>query len=168
MIKSLALLAAVAGASPVGAHAAEAAGAWKVEETASKLDGATSFVASVESPDEVSGILDTPKHPNLMVGCTNGRVAVMIDWPDFVGSLGENHASVRWRMDSGAIQSTYAFAGTTSAMVEGRDAYKWIDTMAAGHKLVVQVPDRHGGQEATFAVDGVAPIRDHMREMKCT
>jgi hypothetical protein len=85
---------------------------------------------------------------------------------------------VPWKLDDGPVQRSIwgvtgrsapgsPQVGPTSLAQGGSSAMDWLRRVAAGKKLIVRVPDHHGGQETSFELAGLGTILDHVSQMPC-
>ena len=150
------------------AQAASTTADWQITDQVSKLDGSVTYSAAMDSDELLSSILNQPKHAALVLGCVSGKATVALAWPDFIDyDATEQHALVKWKIDEGKIQTSSMFASTDLAELQGKTATEWMAAMAVGSKIVVSVPDKHGGQEATFALKGVGEIAAKIQSLGC-
>ena len=148
---------------------AAAASGWVVEDKKSQLDGAVSYSATLTADSDVTNIGDRPEKPYLGFICDKGGLYVTIGWPDFVRKQYSDDLKVpvRWKLDAAPVQSTKMIATSQAVALPGKAGQAWFHQLAAGHKLVVSVPDEHGGQEATFTLDGIAPLDSRLQTISC-
>jgi hypothetical protein len=139
---------ALASGASAAAQDAGMVGGWRVKPSRSELDGAASLIASRPSTNSVSNSIGQPAVASLVVGCSKGRLAVMIMWPRYVG---RSPAAVRYRIDDSGVRTANLFA-TTDAVggAGGGESAVITRALATGHKMVVEV----GGIEAVFDLDG--------------
>jgi hypothetical protein len=157
---------ALALGAPGAAHADP--GAWEVTATASALDGQRSYTALLKSDGEVANVIGREEHATLAFSCGKNGFIAMLDWPDFIAETPEDYnIAFRWKLDDGPVQKSSWFGGQTSLSATGNKGMGWLKTIAGGKTLVVQVPDRHGGQEATFQIAGVADIYAQLAARSC-
>ncbi|WP_157223730.1 hypothetical protein [Caulobacter sp. AP07] len=142
-------------------------GKWRYTETASALDGAKSRIATLTAETQVANILGRMEAPTLGLTCDKNGLGVVMSWPDFVGEAGFLTLPVKWKIDDGKVYKTGWFPGTTSVTLMGPGAQGWIRQVKDAKTLVVAVPDRHGGQEATFDLTGIEAIGPRFSEVSC-
>ena len=144
-------------------------GAWRVESKTSALDNSTDYAASVSSDEALVNILGRPEHAELGVICGRQGFDLSIQWPDFVqkDDVEDLNVSVAWKIDDGAVQHS-AWIATTKAVGQlGNKGLSTLKVWSAAHKIIVRVPDQHGGQDATFEVDGIDQIFAHVSQTGC-
>lgn len=150
------VIAAMLIAAPAIA-AQETVGSWTLLSSASKLDGVVQFEAQTFSKEPILNVLDQRARATLVVGCDNGKASVGVSWPDFISLGYDDHSSrVRYKLDSGPVETAYWFAGTDYVLQRDRSAaLKLIIRMRAAKALVVSIDDKHGGQEVEFDLSGI-------------
>jgi hypothetical protein len=143
-------------------------GAWEVTATASSLDGQRSYTALLKSDEEVANVIGREEHATLAFSCGKNGFFATLDWPDFIDETPEDYnIAFRWKLDDGPVQKSRWFGGQTSLTAMGNKGMSWLKTISGGKTLVVQVPDRHGGQEVTFQIAGVADIYAQLAARSC-
>jgi len=182
-ITAAALAASLAGASAAGAQAqnqqrsptavasaAESAetGAWVFNTRTSALDGRVSLSAQLLAETEVFNIIGQPERAALTFACDKSGLFATVIWPDFIsGGPMRNMATLRWKLDDGPVRATNMFHSSQGIGQMGYPAQGWIRQLSAGRRLTVQVPDRHGGQETTFNLEGIQVIGPRFSEASC-
>jgi hypothetical protein len=161
LILTVAGLAAFAGT----AHS-EDVGAWTVINKTAALDGAQSYQAVALSSEKLTNIIDQPEQASLFVSCDAHGFAVAVNWPDFL-VLQDQRVNIAWKLDDGSIKRESWRGVSQGALLRGPDALAALKGWAAGKKLVVRLPDKHGGQDATFDVDGIAAIYTAVSNRNC-
>jgi len=144
-------------------------GAWQIEDKTSALDGAQSYAAIIQSDDSVTNILGQPEKATVGFSCNREGFAANIHWPDFVQKedIDDLNVTVVWKLDDGKPMQN-AWIATTNAVAQlGRNGLLTLKTWSVGHKLVVRVPDQHGGQEVTFSLDGIADVYTTVSQRNC-
>ena len=138
-------------------------GAWNVIDERAALDGRRSYLASVESVEPLSNSIGRPEKAQLALTCTNGTLRVGIIWPAYMGI---DDVRVRWAFDGGEVQRGQAqvLRGGRNALIEGRAADRFIDQVATGQQVVLEVSGYSGLQEATFDLTGGAEAAAGARE----
>lgn len=145
-----------------------APGAWIVDESASALDGQKTYMATVKSDEAIVGILGLPKHALLTFRCGKDGFFASLGWPDFIGKeLGEDSVVLRWKVDDGPVQKATWLATTKSVFAPGDRGLAWLKSLSQGKVLVVQVPDQHGDQEATFQLTGIDEVYAKVSGRSC-
>ena len=158
----------VISASAQSALAQDGSGNWHVKETASALDGQKNYLAIVESEEKLTNIIGQPEAAGLALSCGKDGYFVNILWPDFVeNDFHEYKIYVRWKLDDGAIQKTKWVASSQGVFLMGNGGMAWTKALASAKKLVVEVPDQHGGQAATFDLDGVGDVYAAVAARSC-
>lgn len=154
--------AAGAPAAPTGT------GAWVFNSTTSALDGRVSMSAHIQAENDVANIIGRPERPTLSLSCDQGGLFATVLWPDFVADgFMRNMATLRWKLDDGPVMATTMLHSAQGIGQMGYPAQGWIRQLSRGRRLIVQVPDRHGGQEATFNLEGIADIGPRFSEASC-
>ena len=133
----------------------QAPGAWVVLDQQSRLDGAISYVAGVDSTEPILNSIGRPQKANLSVSCIEGERRVIITWPTY---LGRDEANVSWKFDDGPVRSSVVTVldGGRYAMIRGRQGDDFMDQIVASSELVVAVSAHRDRQEAVFALAGGA------------
>lgn len=134
------------------AAAIQAASPWTVIDETSQLDGRRSYIAGIQSSNDVHNAIGRPDKATLAVSCENGERRVFVAWPRY---LGRDETPVAWKFDEGEIQRR-AFqipTGGRNAYLEGRPAERFLDELAGAGKVVLQVG---GTSEAVFETPGAA------------
>ena len=153
----------------VAAAADHSAGAWEINRTAHEIDGTVDYAAVLKSEKPVFGLLDQPETAGLVIFC--GRLGLSVDvvWPDFIYSdLDIDAAAIAWRLDGGNINNELWDADLKVVGRRGRKAKELLRVLATGQRLVIQVPDNHGNQEAAFNLTGLAEIEEAVLAMPCS
>ena len=159
------ILALLAAATP---EPASQIAVWETTEKVSQMDGTTSFFASIHSNENVTGILDKPNAAHLVIACDKGRSTVMFSWPDFIDAdPTTSGVAIRWRLDDGKIKTTWMRAVTDAVAFSNPSGIAFLREAANAKKLLVSVPDRHGGQEASFDISGIGTVIDRLHALKC-
>jgi hypothetical protein len=134
-------------------------GAWMVSDTTSALDGDRSFTATVAGDMPVTDILGRDAPPHFGFSCGKNGLFVTVLWPAFVQKeYDEHNVRVVWKLDDSPVQTSSWFADTQAVSLLGNNALRWLTDAAKAKKLIIRVPDQYGGQEATFALDGIADL----------
>lgn len=138
-------------------------GTWNVIDETSALDGRRSYLASVESTEPLRNTAGLPSKAQLALTCTDRTLRVGIIWPAY---LGTDDVRVRWAFDGGEVQQSWVapMRGGRNALIEGRTADRFIDQVAAGQRVVLEVSAYSGLQEATFDLTGGAEAAAAARE----
>ena len=142
--------------------------AWNVTEKKSELDGRTSYTALLEADGTVSNIIDRAEKPVLGVTCNKDGYYATIDWPDFIrADYSETSVIVEWKLDDGPVQRGSWRAADRIVALVGNRGKEWFHSISAGKRLVVRVPDKHGGQEAVFTLAGIGDIDAKAASLSC-
>lgn len=78
------------------------AGDWKVDDTVSALDGARSYVATIESSSTIRMAPGDDEHATLVVRCLSNQLETYIAWPQPVG---KDALDMQWKADGGNYAS---------------------------------------------------------------
>jgi hypothetical protein len=167
-MKRTALLTASLLALSSAAHAEP--GAWNVKELGASADGAKKyFVAQVPSDGELVNTADARQKAELAVRCDAKGLFVTFLWPDFVE--GETYdgskIDVTWKVDDQAARQLRLRKVDKAAIALGKDGFKLLNTLSKGKTLVVRLPDMHGGQKASFPIDGIAALDARIKAQGC-
>ena len=160
-------IATLIAALTAGSTAFAQPGAWQVSDKTSALDGRQSYQAMLKAEGSVSNIIDRSQEAALGISCGSGGLNVTILWPDFIEKSDDSMADVVWKLDSGPVQLTRMFATSNLVGQTGRAAKAWIEQLSAGKSLMVRVPDRHGGQDVTFILSGIATVATTIDMRSC-
>ena len=157
--------------TPVDQVIKPAGTAWTIFDKRSQLDGSESYVAILPAVSTVANVINAQAQPSFGLACTVKGLTVSFVWPDFVevteGGF-RNYATVAWKLDRGAVEKTDFSATHGGVFLNGRSASGWLDRLGASQRLVVRVPDGHGGQEATFVLSGVDRIVSDAKVRGCS
>lgn len=137
-------------------------GAWVIADQRSALDGARSYMAGLESQQDLRNTAGLPGKAMVSLNCVNGRRSVGIIWPAFLGS---DDAVVRWKIDDGEVQQRQlpVLRGGKMMVLEGRLADRFIDQVAGAQSVVIEVTGYSGQQEAVFDVAGADEVAGAVR-----
>ena len=141
---------------------------WSIEDKTSSLDGEKTFSATLKADQSVANIIGAQDSPTLGIDCTSKGFFTTIFWPDFIDkSYNQYDVKIVWKLDDGPPRSSQWIATTRDVGQIGRSAQAWLALIANGHKLIVRVPDQHGGQETTFSLDGILAISETLSKRSC-
>lgn len=138
-------------------------GAWTILDERSALDGQRSYIAGVESAEDLRDTAGLPEKAQLSLNCVGGRRTVAILWPAYLGS---EDVMVRWKFDDGDVQrrSVQVLRGGRNALIDGRAADAFINQVARARTVVIEVSGYTGAQEAVFDVAGADEVVGGVRE----
>lgn len=138
-------------------------GAWVVTEERSRLTGAASYLAGVESSEPILNTIGRPQKAMVSVTCIGGERRVGIIWPTYMGRDG---VDMSWKFDEGPIRSRVVnvLEGGRHAIIDGRMGDEFMDQIAASGELVVAVSAYRDRQEAVFALAGGAEVVASVRQ----
>jgi hypothetical protein len=154
--------------SVVAVPAFAQSGSWTITDKTSALDGSQSYMAILESDDAVAGLLGQQKKAGLAFVCERRGFVANITWPDFVEYEADDPSvAVSWKLDDGKPQQTNWLGTTTAVGQVGPRGLATLKDWSAGHKLIVRVPDHHGGQEVTFTLDGILGVYSTLSSRSC-
>jgi len=143
-------------------------GAWQVRDKVSALDGSPDFQANLESDETVTDLLDQPKKAALGLVCDHNGFHFVVVWPDFIDKdINQSTVVLTWKIDDGTVQRTDWPATTQGLVQAGTTGLDWAREWSAGKTLIVRVPDKHGGQEATFQLTGLDQVVARVSQMNC-
>jgi hypothetical protein len=156
---ALGLVAGCAGA----AHAdGPPAGRWSVDESTSALDDSKTYVARLDSTNDVVSSVGRDDHATLLIRCKAGALAAYVVWPRYFGS---SPVPVAWKLDAGPIaRETWdvSSSGTAVGFFDPAPTKALITSIRDAHRLVLQAaPYEAGPIEAVFDLDGVGVVADH-------
>lgn len=153
-LRSLAVAIAALIAAPV--HAGQLGG-WEVSDKAAPLTGLRVYSGTLTSSNEIANMLGHADHASLVIRCSEGALAVYVNWPQVVTHDGENFAGnpktlAVWRIDDGKLDANYwdiSTSGTAAGEFQPRNAAKFLSRIRAARKLVVRLTGQ-GTQDAQF------------------
>lgn len=157
---ALALISTTANAAP---------GGWRIESKTSALDNSTDYEASIQSDEQLTNILGQPERATLAVVCSRSGFDLQLLWPDFVqkDDIQDLNVTVSWKLDAGGVQRGDWIAITKAVGQLGDRGLSTLKIWSSGAKLVVRVPDQHGGQDATFELAGIDQVYAHVSQTNC-
>jgi len=140
-------------ASLIAAGVVALPGGWYAQDNLSPLTGARSFIAGIDSSNELVNSIGRPARATLTFGCAEGVRGVAIVWPTYVGTPG---ADVHWRFDQGKIElDGFQAAGNGLTLGNRHRAARQIMEGAENAKqLVVRVRAFRSTQDAVFDMSG--------------
>ncbi|HUO11236.1 MAG TPA: hypothetical protein VMU37_00625 [Caulobacteraceae bacterium] len=144
-------------------------GAWQIRDQTSPLDGSHQYEAVVQSDEQLTNILGQPERAALGVVCGRQGFELSVLWPDFVQKedVEDLNVTVIWKADDGPLQRGAWIASTKGVGQLGNLGLGTLRAWSGAHKIVVRVPDQHGGQDATFQVAGIDQIFAHVSQTGC-
>jgi hypothetical protein len=143
-------------------------GAWNVSDKVSALDGSRDFEANIKADGPVANIIGNNERPSLGISCNHQGLFIVLSWPDFIDKDFDDHSiDLMWKIDDGPVERTRWDAVDQALLKVGNDGLTWAKKWSAGKSLVVRVPDKHGGQEATFQLAGLDQVVEQVSRMKC-
>lgn len=145
------------GVAPPAPTVTQPTGRWLVEVDTSALDGAKEATARLMALNDVRNMIGNPQRPAVQFGCRRGIIYTMIIWPEWVDD-GSHFRDLRWRLDDGPVQTTTMHVEGQAIGLGRQQAIDWIQTLASARRLIVEVPDRRAGQEATFDLTGIKAV----------
>jgi hypothetical protein len=166
LIFALAAAAAAATATPA---AAPDPTTWKVEELGGSAAGEHFFVAQVASKDDVTNVSDKKVKAKLQVRCDRRGLFVSVFWPDFVqgDTYHGDRVVVDFKLDGQGFQHQRMTKSDRAAIAMGKNGLVLLKQLSKGENLTVRVPDMHGGQEATFSIEGLAEVYSRIKPPTC-
>jgi uncharacterized protein len=144
-------------------------GAWAVEETTSPLDQTKNYSVSVSSNESLDNILGRQEKAQLFFSCDRKGFFATIVWPDFIEKedVEDSTVLISWKLDDDPVEKSSWFASTIGVAAPGGQGMSLLKAWAGGKVLIVRVPDKHGGQDATFNIDGIAAIFSALSQRNC-
>ena len=144
-------------------------GAWHVEDKVSALDNTHEYLAMLRSDETLTDITGQQDHAVVAVGCGRHGLNLEILWPDFVmkDDPASGYVTLQWKVGDGVIQKGQWTAATRAAGRAGADALSTLKDWSAGAKVILRVPDQHGGHDVTFHISGLTQIVDHVSQTGC-
>lgn len=143
-------------------------GQWVIKDKVDPLDDTRSYSALILSDDKIPGRSGQLMYASLGFACDSRAFFATISWPDLVDDQYiTRSAPVRWRLDNGQPQSSSWLATVGGVTQLGKQGLSTLQAWSTGHKLIVEVPDHHGGQEVTFNLDGIAAVYQTLSQRNC-
>lgn len=144
-------------------------GLWMViDAPPSALDGSPNFTAQINADNEVTATRGRPKKPILALFCDHDGLTVNIIWPANIDiARGQSSETLLWKLDDGKLYANQLGFNKTALVQVGRPANALLHLWAPGKVLVVRVPDKFGGQDATFHLDGLDLVAAHIDKTGC-
>jgi hypothetical protein len=144
------------------------AGQWEITDKTAQLDGSRSYMALLQSDEAVANIISSQEKPKLGANCDKNGFHALVDWPDFIDKeYDETSVTVAWRIDDKPVMKTRWLAGDQLVALTGQKGLDWFAGLKGAKKLIVSVPDKHGGQEAVFSLEGVDQVIAQLSTMRC-
>jgi hypothetical protein len=166
-MRRFAWIAAAALALPAMASGAEPA-AWTFKALGAD-GGHTYFVAQAPSNETLVGLGDKPGKAELAVRCDQKGLFVSLLWPDYVSAdtYNEKIIDVDLKVDGDKPRLAKLTKVDQAAIAVGKDGYKLLKDISKGQTLHVHLPDFHGGQDATFPIEGIGEIYARVTAQGC-
>lgn len=144
-------------------------GVWDVSDQASPLDGTPNFKAAVIAENTVGADRGRQKKPGIGLFCDHDGFTLQINWPTQIDADSRYMDSVPliWKLDDGPLKKTYLGFGKKVLFANGGRGLSLVGQWAVGKVLVVRVPDRQGGQDTTFHIDGLDGVMAHIQRTGC-
>ena len=144
-------------------------GSWITKELASPEGGQKYFVAQVASDEQLVNVDDRRQKATLSVRCDQKGLFVTFLWPEYVtgDTYDGNRVDIAWKIDAGAARQTRMRRVDQAAIALGKDGFKLLKEVSKGKTLTVRMPDMHGGQTATFPIDGISVVYDRVTAEGC-
>jgi hypothetical protein len=144
-------------------------GAWQIDQETSQLDGSRKYRALLYADTAAPNIIGQPERAILGFDCAKDGLLAGVNWPAFFGGgIAEDpHATVRWRVDGGPIQSGTWIVADRMTAVKGPEATALLLQLSLARKVTISASAGHSDQEATFTLSGLAAVRKDLVAMKC-
>jgi hypothetical protein len=162
-------IAAAAALAPAMALAAEP-GAWSYKDLgAGGAAGQAYFVAQTPSKQMLTGLGDKAGNAQLAVRCDAKGLFVTFLWPDFVSAdtYDEKVIDVDLKLDGDKPRRVKLTKVDQAAIALGKTGSRLLQDLSKGRTLDVHLPDFHGGQDATFAIDGIGDLYARVAAQGC-
>ena len=165
-MRSLILVAALAAIS-APALAEQGPGAWEVVRETHEIDSSVDYTAMLESEKPVFGTIGQQEKATLTVGCGSHGITLNVIWPDFIDrDLSSDLTSVLWRLDDAKpVGDTWTADLQVAGPRYGKPSKELLHRLSSGSRLIVQISDHHGKQEAAFSLSGLAEIEQTVLAM---
>ncbi|CAD7338274.1 hypothetical protein FIM10_09630 [Sphingomonadales bacterium 56] len=162
LVAATAIILATPAAAQTDAHER-----WNVTSERTPLTGSRFMSAGIESSNRLLNMLGYQARASLTLRCSEGALAVYVNWPQVVSHDGENFfgqtkTMVIWRIDDQKLKSNLwdiDTTGTAAGEFKSRSAQKLLASFAGAKKLVVRMAGQQV-QDAEFDLGGfdvVAP-----------
>jgi hypothetical protein len=167
-MKCASLIAAAAALAPALAVAAEP-GPWTFKALGAGGAGQTYFVAQTPSRQTLVGLGDKAGKAQLAVRCDPKGLFVTFLWPDFVSAdtYDAKVIDVDLRVDNDKPRRVKLTKVDQAAIALGKTGYRLLKDVSKGQTLSVHLPDFHGGQDATFQIEGITDIFARVTAQGC-
>jgi hypothetical protein len=133
-----------------------------VEESTSALDDSKSYVAMLESTNDVPNAIGRVEHATLLIRCKAGRLVAYVALPRYFGS---SPVAVAWKLDARPIaHETWdiSSSGTAVGFFDPVPTKQLITRIRGAHRFVLQAaPYEAGPIEAVFDLDGIDAVAEH-------
>lgn len=140
---------------------------WNVTSETTPLTGSRMMSAGIESSNRLLNMLGRPDRASLTLRCSEGALAVYVNWPQVVSQDGQNmfgqpKTMAIWRIDDQKLKSNLwdiDTTGTAAGEFKSRSAQKLLASFTGARKLVVRMAGQQV-QDAEFDLtgfDAVAP-----------
>lgn len=160
---------AAAAALAAGAGSNAQPGAWTYQDLGAGADGSTFFLAKVLSDQELVNAAQQKEKATFAVKCDAKGLYVDIVWP--VTVVGDTYdgtkADVLFETDNGRAREAKLFKTDMAAMALGKEGFRLLKDLSQAQTLTVRVPDRYGGQTASFRIAGINAIYDRIKAQGC-
>jgi hypothetical protein len=148
--------------------AAAPADNWQITDKTSELDGKRTYIAVVQSNEAIANIIDSEEKASFGAVCDKNGFTALVHWPDFVSKAYDEYSvPIAWKVDDKPVVKARWDATDQSVSLSGQKAMKWLIGLKDAKKLVVSVPDKHGGQEVAFDLDGIDRVLDQVSKLRC-
>lgn len=143
-------------------------GRWLVNDQTSDIDGSPDFNAFATADDPILRVRGRPDRPLLGLACDRRGVEFEVLWPDTVQFVERDLPVVMlWKLDDAPAKRA-SWPGVPHALIlRGPSALAWARKWSLGKTLKISVPDAHGGQEATFQLDGMDQLVARVSQLNC-
>lgn len=162
LISALALFMATAASAQTPASPPSR---WQISEETTALTGARFFSGAIESDNQILNMLGRSDRASLVIRCSEGGLAVYVNWPQVVSQDGENFVGdpktmAIWRIDDGKIQGNLwdiDSTGTAAGEFKRKNAAKMLASLVTAKKLVVRLTGQQT-QDAQFDLSGINSV----------
>jgi hypothetical protein len=154
----------------VGMDAAALAlsGHWRIDDKTDALYGTRSYTADLLSDSTITNSIGGPERGALGFTCDRRAFFASISWPDLVDDQYiTRSAPVHWKLDDGQPQNSSWLATPGGVTLLRKTGLDTLQAWSTGHKLIVEIPDYHGGQEATSTLDGIVDVYKALSQRDC-
>ena len=158
-----------AALSALGAAAWAEPGAWTFKDLGAGEGGQHYFVAQAPSDGTIAGIGNKREKAQLAIRCDPKGFYITVLWPDYVTAetYDEKLVDVDLTLDGGKPRRVKLHKVAQAGIALGREGFRLLKDVSGAKTLSVHLPDFHGGQDATFTIEGIGDIYTRVTAQGC-